>query len=342
MGVKKLIFIFLLGFSCISFARLNLSEGEITSKISHQKKQVQGLEKKLRGIEKLLDKKNNDFLTGQKQIRSVENTLFHLRTEIDIQKKELGEKINKVKKVLTTYVANGLSPDDSKVMLRKKVLVKILKEKLKGLQATQDQLAGQDGIVKSLREKVFDMQKEQQNLVTLLTELEREKSSVAKTYLDAVGVKNKLLERNSFLKKKRELSKSLENSVKFTFGAPLKNHTGIEYQKKGVTFKFRGQGPVVSTRDGKIAYVGSLASYGNVMMIDHGSETRTILLGGFLPKLKKGVSVKKGELLGYTKGRAGEGKLYFEVRKKNKAQNTFVLMDKEFISRNNIGQQKSI
>ena len=71
------------------------------------------------------------------------------------------------------------------------------------------------------------------------------------------------------------------------------------------------------------------------MMIDHGNQTRSVLLGHFLPKLKKGQAVRQGQILGYTRGRELVEKLYFEVRKKNLAQNTVVLMDKQFLTRNN-------
>ena len=68
-------------------------------------------------------------------------------------------------------------------------------------------------------------------------------------------------------------------------------------------------------------YQGTLSNFGNVVMIDHGKETRSIILGKFIPKLSKGAVVKAGDVVGYTRdSRNQEEKLYFEVRKRIKCK----------------------
>ncbi|MDO9182943.1 MAG: M23 family metallopeptidase, partial [Bacteriovorax sp.] len=113
---------------------------------------------------------------------------------------------------------------------------------------------------------------------------------------------------------------------------------GIDYQKKGVTFNFQGKNEVRAPKAGKVVYTGSLASYGNVLMIDHGNDTRTVLLGQFDYSVKNGDSIQAAQLVGYTNPRSqnglGDGKIYFEVRKNNLAQNTYLLLDKKTLARN--------
>lgn len=122
------------------------------------------------------------------------------------------------------------------------------------------------------------------------------------------------------------------------YRAPIFVNQGIEYKQKGVTFKFQGKNEVLATKSGKIAYVGSLANYGNVVMIDHGNDTRTVLLGQFDSSVKNGDVVKDSQIIGYTNPRSvnglGDGKIYFEVRKNNLAQNTYLLLDKKTIEKN--------
>jgi len=122
------------------------------------------------------------------------------------------------------------------------------------------------------------------------------------------------------------------------FYSPIAIHQNIEYQKKGVTFTFLGKNEIRAPKSGKIVYTGALANYGNVIMIDHGKEMRSVLLGQFDYVAKNGDMVKDGELIGYTKARAsngiGDGKIYYEVRKNNLAQNTYLLLDKKSLASN--------
>src|SRR5690606_22476463 len=93
--------------------------------------------------------------------------------------------------------------------------------------------------------------------------------------------------------------------------------------------------------EGTVVYVGGLSTYGNVVMIDHGNDTRTVVLGPFTPATEKGRKVRAGDKIG---SMASAGRLYFEVRKQNVAQDTLPLVDKGALARNNdisnLGQDK--
>ena len=120
------------------------------------------------------------------------------------------------------------------------------------------------------------------------------------------------------------------------YRAPVQVYQGMDYNKKGVTFNFQGKNEVIAPRGGKVVYTGSLASYGNVLMIDHGNDTRTVLLGQFDYTVKNGDSIQASQIVGYTNPRStnglGDGKIYFEVRKNNLAQNTYLLLDKKSLT----------
>jgi septal ring factor EnvC (AmiA/AmiB activator) len=71
-------------------------------------------------------------------------------------------------------------------------------------------------------------------------------------------------------------------------------------------------------------------------MIEHGKGVKSILLGDFLARVKKGNSIKQGENIGYTKLiNKTQGTVYFEVRKKNTVQNTVFLLDKKYLKDQN-------
>lgn len=130
------------------------------------------------------------------------------------------------------------------------------------------------------------------------------------------------------------LEKYQRKLVGLNFIAPLKEFDSVEYRKKGISFLFKGKYDLRAAQSGKIDYVGRLSTYGNVLIIDHGKDIRSILLGKINLKIKKGSIVKKGDIIASTVGSSKiKNAIYFEVRKRNKVQNTAFLMNDEFLKK---------
>ncbi|MFQ5737026.1 MAG: murein hydrolase activator EnvC family protein [Thermodesulfobacteriota bacterium] len=86
----------------------------------------------------------------------------------------------------------------------------------------------------------------------------------------------------------------------------------------GIVIEARVGRPVKSVYDGRVAYVGWLKGYGQVMIIDHGGGFYTLF--AYLSEVlkKRGEKVEKGSevaLVGDT-GPLASGGLYFEIRQK--------------------------
>ena len=62
------------------------------------------------------------------------------------------------------------------------------------------------------------------------------------------------------------------------------------------------------------------------MMIDHGQEVRSVLLGPFESSLQKGDQVNSDQPIGFIKAQALNS-IYFEIRKRNIAQKTINWID---------------
>ena len=118
------------------------------------------------------------------------------------------------------------------------------------------------------------------------------------------------------------------------FGRPVDYFLSYTASPKGVTFKYQATQPVKAVGEGKIVFAGDLASYGQVVLIDHGNELRTVLLGKMNIRVKKNDTVRDGDILAYTVNDTKEAQnLYFEVRKKNTAQNTILWLDPNGVSK---------
>jgi septal ring factor EnvC (AmiA/AmiB activator) len=70
------------------------------------------------------------------------------------------------------------------------------------------------------------------------------------------------------------------------------------------------------------------------VLSDHGNDLRTVLLGKMNIRVNKNDTVRNGEVLAYTVKDSQESQnLYFEVRKKNTAQNTILWLDQNGVSK---------
>jgi septal ring factor EnvC (AmiA/AmiB activator) len=118
------------------------------------------------------------------------------------------------------------------------------------------------------------------------------------------------------------------------FASPVDDFLTFTPSAKGVTFKYQSVQPIKAVGGGKVVFAGDLASYGQVVLIDHGNDLRTVLLGKMNIKVKKNDSVQNGDILAYTQNDSKEPQnLYFEVRKKNTAQNTILWLDPNGVSK---------
>lgn len=118
------------------------------------------------------------------------------------------------------------------------------------------------------------------------------------------------------------------------FHRPVDDFLGYTPSAKGVTFKYQAIQPVRAVGGGKVVFAGDLSTYGQVLLIDHGNDLRTVLLGKMNVRVRKDEHVRDGDILGYTINDSREPQnLYFEVRKKNTAQNTILWLDLNGVSK---------
>src|SRR5690606_21768255 len=84
------------------------------------------------------------------------------------------------------------------------------------------------------------------------------------------------------------------------FHRPVDDFMSFTASPKGVTFKYQAAQPVKAVGSGKVVFAGDLAAYGQVVLIDHGQDLRTVLLGKMNIRVKKNDTVRDGDVLAYT------------------------------------------
>src|SRR5690606_11959252 len=124
------------------------------------------------------------------------------------------------------------------------------------------------------------------------------------SYLAKVDEKKKIEKRvesqklnTRIAKVKKELSKApvVVTKPDRYFGRPVDDYLSFTPSPKGVTFKYQATQPVKAVGSGKIVFAGDLSSYGQVVLIDHGEEIRTVLLGKMNIRVKKNDLVNDGD-----------------------------------------------
>ena len=91
----------------------------------------------------------------------------------------------------------------------------------------------------------------------------------------------------------------------------IRAHKGVDYAAP------RGS-PVRATSTGKVVFRGRKGGYGNTVVVKHGKHYRTLYahLSKFRRRVKKGVNVKQGQIIGYigSTGLATGPHLHYELR----------------------------
>ncbi len=330
-AVKTFILIGFFAFSNSSFSALS-TPSKLHRKISLEKKKLKSITNQISKFEKKLERTNQEYLKINDRKNGLEKELYSLKKQVYDSHASLNEGKEKVKQLLTTYVVNMMgSGQDASELLTQKILITGLKNELK---IYDDQIAKTQAVQEGLKlvEKSLRKYSEQQSvLMDVISSLEGNKKDKAQDYLKTKEKYEGYLAQWQKVKvnKTRTSKTGALRSQLGTFLPPIEKHTKLDFKKKGVTFFFDQKTlPVKASRSGKVIHKGSLAPYGNVIMIDHGKETISVCFGDFGPKVKKGMRVKAGQIIGYTSRKnQREGKLYFEVRKKDKAQPTIHLLD---------------
>lgn len=113
------------------------------------------------------------------------------------------------------------------------------------------------------------------------------------------------------------LSWPVEGKVVSEFGV----REGIQHN--GIGIEASEGTPVRCAAEGKVGYVGQIAGYGNVILIEHANRMVTVYAHLKDIRAKRGDQVKRGHVVGTvgTSGRVDTASLYFEVRSKSKPRN---------------------
>jgi septal ring factor EnvC (AmiA/AmiB activator) len=290
--------------------------------------EVMKLGARLNNLERELGQNNNKYLSSIEKIRLIETDILSYQERLDVVKAEVQKRHDELNQILRAK-ALALVEDEVVQVEKFDSILEMNKEKSAAAMKEAETL---DKIVVSFQERLTLLKQDEEDLLKLTLDLESKKKQMTDIYLEKVKFnqelenkmqKQKVSTRLSAIKRAETLGLNIKPSLKFS--SPLASYSSAIASEKGVTFKFEKLQPIRAPREGRVIYNGELANYGKVLMIDHGDDIRTVMLGKFQSTLEKNAAVNAGDILGHTEERTDS--LYFEVRKKNIAQKTIHWMD---------------
>jgi septal ring factor EnvC (AmiA/AmiB activator) len=331
----------ILGLFIVSTVSAAVLKAPGRDEVARYRSEVMELGARLSSLEKEIGSKNNLYISSIGQIKQFEADISLYRSKLTELQTQVQRSQKENKKILQSYMAQ--CDNDSSEAWERRVHFELLKQAQIKLKSNETELASFQAKVTDFDQKLASLKSTEEELAQMIRELETRKKATMEQYLTKVEYKKKaeskahqveLQKKLNVVKKQFSEAPVIAKRPDRTFGKPVDDFLTYTASPKGVTFKYRAVQPVKAAGNGKVVYAGDLASYGQVVLIDHGDDLRTVLLGKMNIRVKKNDTVKDGDVLGYTTIEGSEAEnLYFEVRKKNTAQNTILWLDPNGVSK---------
>lgn len=326
----------LLFISLSSFGAINKAPD-----LSRARTEVMQMGARLSSLEKEIGSKNNLYLSSISQIKQFEGDINAYRARLVEIRRDVAESREENKKIFKSYLLEA--ENEATELWQRRVHLNLLKKAQDKLRNSEAELISFENKVVEFETKLAELRQNEEELALVIKELENRKKVAMEKYLSRVKEKRtaetrdtrkKIHERLKIVKKEFSRAPVILAKADRIFSHPVEDFVARTSSPKGVTFKYQSIQPVKAVGDGKIVFAGDLASYGQVVLIDHGNDLRTVLLGKMSIKVKKNDDVKSGDVLAYTVNDSKEAQnLYFEVRKKNTAQNTILWLEPNGVSK---------
>lgn len=302
---------------------------KLQNELSVHSSEVSKLAAQIKDLDKKLSDTNSSYISRVKTIEKIEKKISYMQTELEKSAAKISSEYQSSQKALNLYLLEASDEENEDSLLHRELYLEVFEqkiEKLKSAQKISNQLLE---TINLYDQKLTETKSNEEIVYKLIVDLENKKKEISQKYLDTLENKNQLESKLDQVKAKKIAyqkvykDKNSGDLVKIPMDMPLESFVRAKQSKKGIILKFSEVSPVKAPSSGKIVYTGELASYGNIIMIDHGDDVRSVIFGDIKIKAEKGDLVQKSDILGYTLADPGvEKSLYYEIRKKNIAQNT--------------------
>ncbi|MEA4987272.1 MAG: peptidoglycan DD-metalloendopeptidase family protein [Anaerovorax sp.] len=322
----------------ISETQKKLDEGK--KKVNELNSEITSLEKKINATESEIEKIQGNIGETKQKITDTQNTLNLLKTEMDEQNTNMNHRLRAMYKNGDVDILGILlgSADVSEFMINMDMVQKIYDNDLHVLESMQqryDKIEIQKKELESLNQQLISQQavsKDKQDILEANRGKVAEKKAQALKDNEALTAQMEAFneEANALIAKIRALQ---DDSAVYSGGAlgwPVPGHTRITSKfgyrihpitklnnfHHGIDISAPSGSKVVAAADGKVITAGWNNSYGNYIMIDHGSSIVTVYAHNSKLLVSVGTTVTRGQQIANagSTGVSTAPHVHFEVR----------------------------
>jgi len=323
------------------FSASGAVRGKLKDELTQYRSEIAQIGAKIKSLEADIQSKNHLHQSSLSEIRTFESEIQAQKDELKAKQDLVAKRERDQKNIIKNFLLH--TTDEAGSVVQKRIHLSLMKQSLEKI--TQEKLDLESYLlrVSEFDAKLAELKKNEEDLQLVIQSLEEKKRLTQEIYEKKLEKKVTLqgrIDKKILEKKSTEIQAALSEAPVFlkraerVFSSPLLNFISRTGSAKGVTFKYDSVQAVKSPGEGKVVFAGDLSNYGQVVMIDHGNDLRTVILGRLDLKIKKEDEVSSDQIIGYTQlvDQASQN-LYFEVRKKNTAQNTILWLASEGTSK---------
>lgn len=282
------------------------------------------LQSVVRESDKYLKAKNQEFKYLSKELDTIGEKIT--LTEITLQhyKNKVNNDYERLKSAWNVIVLQQIEPQrHAEYVISKDQNLQTIKAKSLEIRDGLQRAAILDKDLNVLKEQYLAIKSKADILLGLIQKVESHKISVMNKIYASKGqeknIENKIIRNDLELKIAKE-----DFTIQKNFITPLQTYSKIEKSDTGVNFTYKGDALILAPLQGKIAYIGELSTYGQVIMIEHDNKMMSVLLGDITSDLKEDDIVTQGSVIGkaFKDGDGGSKSLYYELRKEERPIST--------------------
>lgn len=325
--LKSLVVTYIISFGVN--AGINPNPESINS--SNISNEILKIKTEIQQIDNSLVLKNKEYLQTMTKRQNLDIQVYEIENNLTSNIQILEEKKSGLDLLLKKALITSMTENDTEELMRNQILIKRIKSQKSEvqLQIENEQKLRSSLIV--LKSQFEEKSAVERDLYEVVNKLEAQKSKIVKTYLDYKERESELRSRDRIVKTKARSNIESDTfaQIQADFISPISAFLTKEHQEKGITYNVKNNEEILASKGGKVIHSGVLANYGNVMIIDHGNDIRSIYLGDMTPIVAKDDIVKAEQIIAKTNvtlKKESIGKVYFEIRNKNKVQNTIKLV----------------
>lgn len=292
---------------------------ELKQKLVKYQASVSKVRKEMKSIGGLIKQKNKRLIDILQKKTSMQNEIIEMEHSYQKDFERFSEIKLEIKSQLKSIALNQFDENGEKGFFKNVIIRHQLKRKLSRIKKDEKKLTQLRSQILSYQKQLQELERFETDLNIKIVTLESKQNDFITTYQNRLGRTSEL---------SNQIKAELKKQNAF-FSEPFEQYAKRTSNKKGVYYTILGRQELVASKAGKVIYVGSMANYGNVVMIQHAKSKISVYLGQFSPKIKENLNVEQGDILGYTEPASKKhSNIYFEIRHKNIPQKTLPLLQK--------------